>query len=84
MGWREQFREDNELLLRLFWGYYVRRFYLAIAIWTFAFHVSRRWPECAGAVGCGLSFLKGAVWSLAWPFYWINYATGFVLVRPYG
>ena len=30
------------------------------------------------------SFLRASVWSLAWPFYWINYATDFLLLRPYG
>ena len=29
-----------------------------------------RLPVCSGVAGCGLSFVKGVVWSAIWPAYW--------------
>jgi hypothetical protein len=84
MTWRERFREDNELLLRLIGHRWVIRGYLYIAVLTIAHQTMYRWLHCAGTLSCGLSFLKGSIWALAWPFYWINYATDFVLLHPYG
>lgn len=82
MNWREQFREDNRLLLQLFGGW--RGYaYLYIAAGTFAYQLSLRYGECAGFAACVFSFAKGAIWSLVWPFYWINHATGFILFHPY-
>ena len=82
MSWREQFREDNRLLLTLLGGWR-GRVYLYVSALTFAYQLSLRWRECEGLASCGLSYTKGAVWALAWPFYWINYATDFVLFHPY-
>jgi hypothetical protein len=84
MGWRERFREDNELLLRIFGHRWVVRVYLYIAVLTVAHQATPRWEHCAGTLHCGLSFLKAAIWGLVWPLYVINYATDFVLLRPYG
>jgi hypothetical protein len=82
MNWREQFREDNRLLLSLFGGWR-RHVYLYAAALTFAFQISLRWSECAGLASCSVSFAKGGIWALVWPFYWINFATDFVLFHPY-
>lgn len=84
MGWREQFREDNALLLKLFGHPWVIKAYLYIAVLTVAYQAMYRWLHCDGTLNCGLSFLKASIWGLVWPFYWINHATGFVLLRPYG
>jgi hypothetical protein len=84
MGWRESFREDNALFFEIFGGYWKTRVYVFVVVCTFAHQAQYRWAACEGSVGCGLSFLKAAIWSLIWPFYWINYATDFVLLRPYG
>jgi hypothetical protein len=81
MSWREQFREDNRLLLQLLGGWRVHVYFYAAAL-TFAFQIADRWRECAGSASCGLSLIKGAIWALAWPFYWINYATAVVLFHP--
>ncbi len=82
MTWRDQFREDNALLFRLVGGWRAH-LYLYAGVLTFAFQLGERWAACAGAAACTLSFLKGAVWSLVWPFYWINFATDFILFHPY-
>ena len=82
MNWREQFREDNRLLLALFGGWRRNVYFYAAAL-TFAFQISLRWRECEGLASCGLSFAKGGIWALVWPFYWINFATDFVLFHPY-
>lgn len=82
MSWRDRFREDNALLLRLVGGWR-GHVYLYAAALTFFFQFMDRWQKCAGLAGCGVSYLKGIVWALAWPFYWINFATDFVLFNPY-
>lgn len=82
MSWREQFREDNRLLLQLLGGWRAHA-YAYIAALTFVYQISMRWRECEGGLSCSLSYIKGAVWALVWPFYWINYATDFVLFHPY-
>lgn len=84
MGWRERFREDNALLLEVFGHPWVVKAYLFIAVLTVAHQAMYRWLHCDGTISCGLAFLKASVWGLVWPFYWINYATDFVLMRPYG
>jgi hypothetical protein len=84
MGWRERFREDNELLLTVFGHPWVVRTYLYIAVLSVAHQVTYRWDHCSGALPCGLSYLKAAIWGLVWPLYWINFATDFILLRPYG
>ena len=81
MSWREQFREDNRLLFELMGGWR-GQVYLYAAALTFASQISHRWSECAGSAPCSLSFAKGAIWALVWPFYWINYATDFILFHP--
>ena len=78
MSWREQFREDNQLLLQLLGGWRAHVYFYAAAL-TVAFQIADRWRECVGSASCGLSFIKGTIWALVWPFYWINHATGFVL-----
>ena len=82
MNWREQFREDNKLLLQLVGGWRAH-VYLYTAVLTFVYQLSDRWYKCEQLMGCSISFLKGIVWSLVWPFYWINYATDFILFHPY-
>jgi hypothetical protein len=57
--------------------------YLYIAVLTVAHQAMYRWLHCSGTLNCGLSFLKASIWGLVWPFYWINDATDFVLLRPY-
>jgi hypothetical protein len=44
--------------------------YIAIGIITFVIQLYWRVPVCSGAMGCGLSFAKGVVWSAIWPVYW--------------
>ena len=58
--------------------------YIIIAACTLARQTVPRLNTCDGFLWCGLSFVKGAIWSLVWPFYWINYATGFILFHPHG
>ena len=82
VGWREQFREDNQLLMKLVGGWR-GRIYVYITALTFAYQCSPRWSLCSGLVACSLSFLKGIAWSLVWPFYWINHLTDFILFHPY-
>ena len=81
MTWREQFREDNKLLLKLVGGWRAHVYLYAAAL-TFVSQLSDRWYKCEGLMGCSVSFLKGTAWSLVWPFYWINYTTGFILFHP--
>jgi hypothetical protein len=82
MTWRDRFREDNELLLQLVGGWR-GRVYLVIALATLIFQMRARLGPCDGFISCWATLLKGAIWSLVWPFYWINYATDFVLFKPY-
>jgi len=84
MTWRDRFREDNELLLSVLGHRWVVHAYLYIAILTVAHQAMYRWQHCSGTLDCGVSFLKAAAWGMGWPFYWINYATDFVILRPYG
>jgi hypothetical protein len=84
MSWRERFREDNELLLRVVGNRWLVQAYLYIAVLTVASQVTYRWDHCSGTLNCSLSFLKAFVWATVWPIYWVNYATDFVLLRPYG
>jgi hypothetical protein len=45
--------------------------YAAVAIITLLIQlVYWRYPVCSGTMGCGLSFVKGVVWSAIWPIYW--------------
>jgi hypothetical protein len=44
--------------------------YVALAIITMGFQIYYRYPRCSEAMGCGLSFTKGVVWSAIWPAYW--------------
>lgn len=37
---------------------------------SFLYQFSTRYAVCSGALGCGLSFVKGMVWSAIWPVYW--------------
>ena len=83
MGWRENFRDDNRLLLEFVSGWRGKA-YLWIAAITFARQTVPRLQACEGLVGCGLSFVKCSIWSLLWPFYWLNYATDFVLFHLHG
>jgi hypothetical protein len=83
MNWREKFREDNRMLLQLTGGWRGKG-YLIIAACTLARQTLPRLTACDGFPLCVVSFVKGAIWSLIWPFYWINYATNFVLLRPHG
>jgi len=82
MTWRDRFREDNELLLELLGGWR-GKVYLFIAVATLTFQMRARLNACDGFIACSATFLKATLWSLAWPFYWVNYATDFVLFKPY-
>ena len=84
MGWRDDFRADNELLLEIFGGYWMVRGYVFMMMCAFAHQAGARWERCAGELNCAISFVKGIVWAAVWPFYWINVATKFVLINPYG
>jgi hypothetical protein len=44
--------------------------YVVIAIITVGFQIYYRSPNCSDAMGCGLSMVKGVVWSAIWPAYW--------------
>ena len=44
--------------------------YVVVAVITFVVQLYWRYPDCSGALGCGLSFAKGVVWSAIWPIYW--------------
>jgi hypothetical protein len=44
--------------------------YSALGIITLLIQLYWRYPVCSGAMGCGLSFVKGLVWSAIWPIYW--------------
>lgn len=44
--------------------------YIVLAIITFIAQVSPRNQLCSGIGGCGLSYMKGIVWSAIWPAYW--------------
>ena len=44
--------------------------YVAIGIVTLVLQIYWRFPECSGAMGCGLSYAKGVVWAVIWPAYW--------------
>jgi hypothetical protein len=41
-----------------------------IGLISLLFQFNPRYTACAGALGCGLSFVKGIVWSAIWPAYW--------------
>jgi hypothetical protein len=84
MNWRDQFREDNELLLSLVGNKWFIRIYAYAGIITVAKQIRYRWDHCTDTLNCGLSFVKAAVWGSIWPVYWVNSLTDFVLLRPYG
>jgi hypothetical protein len=44
--------------------------YFVIGIMTLFMEFYWRYPSCSGAMGCGLSFAKGVVWSAIWPIFW--------------
>jgi hypothetical protein len=44
--------------------------YAAVGIITLLIQLYWRYPVCSEAMGCGLSFAKGVVWSAIWPIYW--------------
>jgi hypothetical protein len=48
MGWRERFREDNELLLRVVGHPWAIRIYLYTAVLTAARQSMYRWEHCSG------------------------------------
>ena len=60
--------------------------YIALAIITMGFQTYYRYPGCAEATGCGLSFTKSVVWSAIWPAYWAIGATasahGLIILTP--
>jgi len=47
--------------------------YGVVALLTFLFQVWIRLPQCEGAGACAFSLLKGLVWALIWPTYWVIY-----------
>jgi len=44
--------------------------YVALGVITLITQIYWRYPNCSEAIGCGLSFAKGVVWSAIWPAYW--------------
>ena len=44
--------------------------YVVVGIFTLIMQFYYRYPSCSGATGCGLSYVKGVVWSAIWPIYW--------------
>jgi hypothetical protein len=44
--------------------------YVVLAIITMGFQIHDRYPNCSDGMGCGLSMVKGVVWSAIWPAYW--------------
>lgn len=44
--------------------------YLALAVITVGFQIYYRYPICTVATTCGVSMVKGVVWSAIWPAYW--------------
>jgi hypothetical protein len=49
---------------------YLLGLYVAVALVTFVLQAPNRFPACGEAAACGLSFVKGVVWSAIWPVYW--------------
>jgi hypothetical protein len=47
--------------------------YGVIAGLTLLFQIYVRYPACTGIDDCGVSFAKGAVWSVIWPASWYVY-----------
>jgi len=44
--------------------------YAVIGIITLLIQLYWRYLSCSALMGCGLSFVKGVVWSVIWPVYW--------------
>jgi hypothetical protein len=44
--------------------------YGVLGLITIFYQVNVRYMACSGALGCGLSLVKGIVWSAIWPAYW--------------
>jgi hypothetical protein len=44
--------------------------YGVLGLITIFSQINTRYITCSGAFGCGLSFMKGIVWSALWPVYW--------------
>lgn len=79
-NWRQQFKEDNRLLLELLRGPF-GKFYAVIGTITFLYQLEYRLSTCSDFLGCSLSMLKGLIWATAWPIWWAMSATGFTLVH---
>jgi hypothetical protein len=47
--------------------------YGVVALMTFLFQLWIRLPLCEGVGPCAFSLLKGLVWSVIWPTYWVVY-----------
>jgi hypothetical protein len=80
--WRSRFREDNRLLLELLRGPFGKLYGIAGAA-TFFYQLAYRLETCPDFLGCSLSLLKGAIWSVAWPLWWAMHATGFALIHAF-
>lgn len=50
--------------------------YVGMALATLLFQIWVRSYECVGLEGCGVSFVKAAVWSVIWPASWVVYIVG--------
>lgn len=50
--------------------------YVAVAVATVIFQIWLRSGQCGDA--CGLSYAKGAVWSVIWPVYWVYYLRDYI------
>jgi hypothetical protein len=81
-SWRDQFHEDNKLLLDLLRGPFGKLYGIG-ALLTFFRQLLYRLDHCSDASECALSLLKGVAWSMAWPLWWAMWATDFILVHAF-
>jgi hypothetical protein len=55
--------------------------YAVVGLHAFIFQAFIRLQQCSGAGECVLSLMKGLIWSLLWPVYWLGYYWLFETVR---
>jgi hypothetical protein len=58
------------------WAIFLLGMYAGAALVTLGFQTYVRSIECSGSADCGISLLKGAVWSTIWPVSWMVYVAG--------
>ena len=57
--------------------------YAVIGLQAFLFQAFMRLQQCSGAGECVLSLMKGFIWSLLWPVYWLGYYWLFETVQTW-